>query len=132
MSKSAFLYAVLLIVVIFSLVVGTVFYRPNNPFDAFVKAELLDSSGVVIKVERLLSAEKLCRKQLRLRYGDDLLSMTVDKHSSRFDAQRSLFVVFSHASLASDLGSESIQYKCHVERGGSRVDYMDILGANEF
>jgi len=127
MSKFAFLYAILLMVVIFSLVVGTVFYRPNNPFNIFVKAELLDSSGVVIKVERLLAAEKLCRKPLRLRYGDDLLSMAMDKHFSRFDAQRSLFVVFSHASLVADLGSESIRYKCHVERGGSRVDYMDIL-----
>ena len=35
MSKSAFLYAVSLIVVIFNLVIGTVFYPPNNPFNVF-------------------------------------------------------------------------------------------------
>ena len=52
----------------------------------FFKAELFDCSGVVIKVERLVTAEKLCRKQLRLRYGDDLLSTTMDKHSSHCDA----------------------------------------------
>jgi hypothetical protein len=131
MSKSAFLYAASLMVVIFSLVIGTVFYQPKNPFNVFVEAELFDSRGVVIKVERLVTAERLCREQLRLRYGDDLLSMTLDKHSSHFDAQRSLFVVFSQASLAADLGSESIRFKCYVERGASRVDYMDILDANQ-
>jgi acetylglutamate synthase len=92
MSKSAFLYAVSLIVVILSLVMGTVFYPPNNPFNVFFEAELLDSSGVVIKIERLVTAEKLCRKSLRLRYADDLLSMTLDKHSSRFDEHCSLFL----------------------------------------
>ena len=98
----------------------------------FFKAELFDSSGVVIKVERLVTAEKPCRKQLRIRYGDDLLSTTMDKHSSRCDAQRSLFLVFSQASLVADLVSESIRFKRHVERGGSRVGYMNILEANEF
>jgi hypothetical protein len=58
--------------------------------------------------------------------------MTLDKHSSRFDEQRSRFLVFSQASLVADLGSESIRVKCHVERGGSRVDFLDILEANEF
>jgi hypothetical protein len=36
MSKSAFLYAVSLIVVILSLVIGAVFYPPNNPFNIVV------------------------------------------------------------------------------------------------
>jgi hypothetical protein len=35
MSKSAFLNAVSLIVGIFNLVIGTVFYPPNNSFNVF-------------------------------------------------------------------------------------------------
>jgi hypothetical protein len=131
MSKLDFLYGVTPITGFFALLIGVLWYLPNQFVDVLPRAELFDYDGVVVKVERLLTAEQLCREQLNLRYGDRLFSTTVDDHSSRFDLPRDLFLVFMRVSVGEYSKSEDLRIHCHVAVGGSQVAYLGAFDIRE-
>jgi len=124
MSKSEFLYAVVPIVGLFGLLIGVMLYLPNQYIDVFPQAEMFDADGGVVKVEGLLTAEQLCRQQVSVRYGDRLLSTTLDGHSSRFDVPRDLFLVLMQVSVGDYTRSEDFKIHCHVQLGASQVAYL--------
>jgi hypothetical protein len=115
MSKIEFFYTATPITGFFALVIGTLLYLPNHFVDLLPQAELVDVDGVVVKVDRLITAERLCREQLKLRYKDD---------SSRFDEPRTLFLIFLQVSVAAYPGAEDMRIHCHVQAGASQVAYL--------
>jgi hypothetical protein len=124
MSKFDFLYGVIPIA-------GALLYLPNQFIDVLPQAELMGHDGAVVKVEGLLTAEQLCREQLNVRYGDRLMSTTVDSHSSRFDMPRDLFLIFMRVSVGGDSKVEDLRIHCHVELGGSQVAYLGTFDIRE-
>jgi hypothetical protein len=124
MFKLDFLRVAIAITGFFALVTAIMLYLPNHFVDLLPQARLLDGAGVVVKVDGLIAAEQLCREQLKLRYRDDLLSTTLDDHSSRFDEQRSLFLIFIQVSVATHSGAKDLRIHCHVQAGASQVAYL--------
>jgi hypothetical protein len=124
MPKLDILYGVTPITGFFALLIGVLWYLPNQFVDVLPQAELLDYNGVVVKIEGLLTAEQLCREQLNVQYGGRLMSATVDDHSSRFDMPRDLFLIFMRTSVEGYPKSEDLRIHCHVEFGGSQVAYL--------
>ena len=124
MSKLDFLHGVTPITGFFALLIGALWYLPNQFVDVLPQAELMGYDGVVVKVEGLLTAEQLCREQLNVQYGDRLMSTTLDDHSSRFDIPRDLFLIFMRVSVGGYSKSEDLRIHCHVALGGSHVAYL--------
>jgi hypothetical protein len=131
MSKLEFFYTATPITGFFALVISTLLYLPNHFVDLLPQAELVDVDGVVVKVDRLITAERLCREQLKLRYKDDLLSTTLDDHSSRFDEPRALFLIFLQVSVAAYAGAGDMRIHCHVQAGASQVAYLGAFHPKE-
>jgi hypothetical protein len=127
MSKLDFLYGVSPITGFFALLIGILWYLPNQFVAVLPQVELIGYDGIVVKVEGLLTAEQLCREQLNVRYGDRLMSTTLDRHSSRFDMPRDLFLIFMRVSVGPYSKHEDFRVHCHVEIGGSQVAYLEAF-----
>lgn len=68
----------------------------------------------------ILDAREICDKRAKEQFGDAAIHLSIDKHSTRFDKPRGLFLVFYRANFPKSTGFWAKRYpgdayiECHV------------------
>ncbi|PCK09289.1 MAG: hypothetical protein COA42_04595 [Alteromonadaceae bacterium] len=63
----------------------------------------------------LMDATKVCEQKTRLRYGSSMQRSYVDGHSTRFDDEQGLFLIFMNTAVGTIHESREIAVHCFVD-----------------
>ncbi len=75
----------------------------------------------------ILDASTVCRAESKAQFGPALLRTQVDDHSTRFQADRGIFIVIMRGYIAAEKGYEEAAIYCYVNPDDHMITYYQAV-----
>ncbi len=78
-----------------------------------------------------LDATNACRAESKARFGDTLVRLTLDNHSTRFELREGMYKIFMKADVGSLRDYEEHDVHCFVDPDVYTVDYYRTFSSKQ-
>ena len=78
-----------------------------------------------------LDASNACRAETGTRYGENLVRLTLDSHSTRFDERVNMYKIFMTADVGNMHNYEEMAVHCFVDPIAHMIDHYRVFSSKQ-